>query len=218
LVFAWCVATVHEAVSGFRTMGCSRHLGGKPAPARWFLLWEARPRADGHGKAQSRRGRRSHQVGRSQEPDSPVGGPPSGRWIWQGPIAARAPPPPGRPIQRGRFTGGRPALGPMSLARPNRAGGGAPTKPAKSKRQVHRWEARPRADGRGEAREDRGGGFRSHEAVSTVLFVGPDESRPLRVIPVLEPLLQPDLYQRLIGNVARVRRGLDGVEQMARQA
>jgi hypothetical protein len=77
------------------------------------------------------------------------------------PLPQGAPLPPSRPTPRGIFTGGRPALGPMDMARPNRGEGAAPTRSADSKSQIHWWEARPRADGHGEAQSRRG--RRSHQ-------------------------------------------------------
>jgi hypothetical protein len=67
----------------------SKIAAGRRSHQVWRCYWwEARPRADGRGEVPVKdrggaplpQGCRSHQVGQSKEADSPVGGPPSGRW------------------------------------------------------------------------------------------------------------------------------------------
>jgi hypothetical protein len=102
------------------------------------IWWEARPRADLH-----RGGGAASTIGPKIAAGAPlppgmamllVGGPPSGRWSRRGAgqrsrrgaAPTGMPLPPGRPIQRGRFTGGRPALGPMVAAMRRKIAAGAP--------------------------------------------------------------------------------------------
>jgi hypothetical protein len=149
--------------------------GGRPASGRRSYLVGGPPRADGHGKAQSRRGRRSHH----RAEDRGEGAAPTGM-----------PLPPGRPIPRGQFTGGRPALGPMVISGGRPASGrrafpvGGPPSGRYSSRRGRRFHHRT---------EDRGGGAaptRYGDAVGGRPALGPMVAAMRRKIAAGAPLPQ----------------------------